>query len=88
MNTYRATDLTAYTSRGGKIMFIHGIGDLVFSFNDTADYYKRLVNAAGDRFPRQPDGSGQLNICAMNEKSLRNGRLQGLSVPAKAPDFI
>jgi hypothetical protein len=46
-DTYRTTDLTPYTSRGGKIMFIHGTSDPIFSSNDTIDYYKRLVSSAG-----------------------------------------
>lgn len=78
---------TAYTSRGGKFMFRY-ISDPIFSFHDTVDNFQQLVSEAGDRFLRRPDGCGRFGIFAINEKSLRNGRLQGLSAPAKEPDSI
>jgi hypothetical protein len=46
-DTYRTTDLTAFTSRGGKLMFFHGGSDPIFSANDTVNYYNRLVTTAG-----------------------------------------
>ena len=46
-DTYRSTDLTPYTSRGGKLMFFHGGSDPIFSANDTVNYYKRLAATAG-----------------------------------------
>jgi len=46
-DTYRSTDLTPFTSRGGKMMFFHGASDPIFSSNDTVAYYQRLAATAG-----------------------------------------
>lgn len=46
-DSYRATDLTPYTSRGGKMLFFHGVSDPIFSSNDTVDYYQRVAATAG-----------------------------------------
>jgi hypothetical protein len=46
-DTYRTTDLTPFSSRGGKLMFFHGASDPIFSANDTVNYYKRLATTAG-----------------------------------------
>jgi len=45
--THRVTDLSAFSSRGGKMMFIHGVADPIFSSNDTVDYFKRVQTTAG-----------------------------------------
>jgi feruloyl esterase len=46
-DTYRSTDLSSFTGRGGKLMFFHGGSDPIFSPNDTIDYYQRLAATAG-----------------------------------------
>jgi feruloyl esterase len=46
-DTYRTTDLSPYTSHGGKMIFFHGASDPIFSSNDTIDYYQRLAATAG-----------------------------------------
>ena len=40
-------DLSAFRARGGKMIVYHGIADPVFSFNDTARWYDRVVAANG-----------------------------------------
>lgn len=42
-DTYRDDRLSAFKARGGKLMFIHGMADPIFSADDTVDYYKRLA---------------------------------------------
>lgn len=42
-DTYADDRLTAYQARGGKLMFLHGLADPIFSAHDTADYYERLA---------------------------------------------
>ena len=42
-DTWRDDRLSAYKARGGKLMFIHGMADPIFSADDTVDYYKRLA---------------------------------------------
>jgi feruloyl esterase len=42
-----STNLDAFRSHGGKIIFIHGGSDPVFSMNDTIAYYDRLGTAYG-----------------------------------------
>lgn len=42
-DTYADDRLTAYQARGGKLMFLHGLADPIFTANDTADYYERLA---------------------------------------------
>jgi pimeloyl-ACP methyl ester carboxylesterase len=42
-DTYADDKLAAYKARGGKLLFIHGMADAIFSANDTVDYYERLA---------------------------------------------
>jgi hypothetical protein len=42
-DTYADDRLTAYQARGGKLMFLHGLADPIFSAHDTADYFERLA---------------------------------------------
>ncbi|NUZ07021.1 tannase/feruloyl esterase family alpha/beta hydrolase [Piscinibacter koreensis] len=42
-DTYRDDRLTAYKARGGKLMFVHGLADPIFSAKDTVDYVERLA---------------------------------------------
>ncbi|MDB5732587.1 MAG: feruloyl esterase [Variovorax sp.] len=42
-DTYADDRLAAYKARGGKILFIHGMSDPIFSARDTLDYYQRLA---------------------------------------------
>jgi hypothetical protein len=42
-DTYTDATLAAFKARGGKLMFVHGLADPIFSANDTADYYERLA---------------------------------------------
>jgi len=40
------TNLSTFSSRGGKLIFFHGVSDPWFSALDTVDYYERLTKAA------------------------------------------
>lgn len=42
-----STDVGAFRNRGGKMLLVHGLGDPIFSANDTIDYYQRLQAAQG-----------------------------------------
>lgn len=42
-DTYRDDKLAAFKQRGGKMLFIHGMSDPIFSALDTMDYYERLA---------------------------------------------
>jgi hypothetical protein len=42
-----STDLSAYKSRGGKLIVYHGTSDAVLSAKDTLGYYKKLAEASG-----------------------------------------
>ena len=42
-DTYADDKLVAYKQRSGKLLFIHGMSDPIFSALDTMDYYERLV---------------------------------------------
>jgi feruloyl esterase len=42
-DTYRDDRLTAFQRHGGKLMFVHGLADPIFSPLDTMDYYNRLA---------------------------------------------
>lgn len=46
-DTYRDDQLSAYRQRGGKMLFIHGMSDPIFSAQDTIDYYERLAARNG-----------------------------------------
>jgi feruloyl esterase len=41
------TNLNTFSSRGGKLLFFHGVSDPWFSALDTVDYYERLAPANG-----------------------------------------
>lgn len=42
-DTYADDKLAAYKARGGKMLFIHGMSDPIFSAKDTLAYYERLA---------------------------------------------
>jgi hypothetical protein len=46
-DSYTWTNLSAFTSHGGKLLFYHGVSDPWFSAKDTIDYYERLGAANG-----------------------------------------
>ncbi|MFT3721445.1 DUF6351 family protein [Pseudorhodoferax sp.] len=46
-DTYRDDRLAAFKARGGKLLFIHGMADPIFSALDTVDYYQRLAASNG-----------------------------------------
>ncbi|KQM75768.1 feruloyl esterase [Xylophilus sp. Leaf220] len=48
-DTYADTTLAAYRQRGGKLLFIHGMADPIFSAQDTVAYYERLTARNGGR---------------------------------------
>jgi feruloyl esterase len=41
------TNLSSFSSHGGKLIFYHGVSDPWFSAKDTIDYYKRMSTANG-----------------------------------------
>jgi hypothetical protein len=46
-DTFLWTNLSTFSSNGGKVIFYHGISDPWFSALDTVDYYNRLVRDNG-----------------------------------------
>ncbi|WP_326542083.1 DUF6351 family protein [Pseudorhodoferax sp.] len=42
-DTYRDDRLAAYKARGGKLLFIHGMADPIFSADEVQEYYERLA---------------------------------------------
>ncbi|MGY4827797.1 tannase/feruloyl esterase family alpha/beta hydrolase [Sphaerotilaceae bacterium SBD11-9] len=42
-DTYADDSLTPFKNRGGKLMFLHGLADPIFTANDTVDYFERLA---------------------------------------------
>jgi pimeloyl-ACP methyl ester carboxylesterase len=46
-DTWKDVELSAYRSRGGKLIIVHGMSDPIFSANESIDYYNRLVAARG-----------------------------------------
>ena len=54
-NTADDVKLAGFQARGGKLMFIHGMADPIFSAHEMVDYYQRLTAANGpatDNFSR------------------------------------
>jgi feruloyl esterase len=53
-DTSEWTNLGSYSSRGGKLIFFHGVSDPWFSANDTARYYERVTadNGGADAVQR------------------------------------
>jgi feruloyl esterase len=45
--TWTSTNLNTFSSRGGKLLFYHGLSDPWFSAVDTIDYYERLTQGNG-----------------------------------------
>jgi len=48
-DTYFDARLAEFRQRGGKLLFVHGMADPIFSADDTIDYYRRLTAASGGR---------------------------------------
>ena len=46
-STWGWTKLNTFSSRGGKLLFFHGVSDPWFSALDTVDYYERMGKANG-----------------------------------------
>ena len=46
-DTYFDATLSAYKNRGGKLLFIHGMSDPIFSAKDTVAYYEKLASNNG-----------------------------------------
>ena len=48
-NTADDVKLAGYQARGGKLMFIHGLADPIFSADEMVDYYQRLTAQNGTK---------------------------------------
>lgn len=46
-DSYTWVSLNSFSSRGGKLIFYHGLSDPWFSAKDTIDYYQRMTAANG-----------------------------------------
>jgi hypothetical protein len=46
-DTHRDATLSAFKARGGKLLFVHGMADPIFSALDTQAYYERLATNNG-----------------------------------------
>jgi feruloyl esterase len=46
-DTWSWTNLNAFSGRGGKLVFFHGMSDPWFSANDTIQYYEKLAASNG-----------------------------------------
>lgn len=44
-----STDLSAFRTRGGKLVIVHGVSDPVFSINDTIAWWNQVNAASGGR---------------------------------------
>ncbi|MBK6649453.1 MAG: tannase/feruloyl esterase family alpha/beta hydrolase [Betaproteobacteria bacterium] len=50
-NTADDVKLTGFQARGGKLLFIHGMADPIFSAHEMEDYYQRLTAENGAKTP-------------------------------------
>jgi hypothetical protein len=48
-NTADDVKLSGFQARGGKLMFIHGMADPIFSADEMVDYYQRLTAQNGPK---------------------------------------
>ena len=48
-NTDSDVKLAGFQAKGGKLMFIHGLADPIFSADEMVDYYQRLTSQNGPK---------------------------------------